>query len=94
MHQPILLNSTESAVGFCDAEVDIDTPHGVYNWSETEVGKNVTNVCVFNTTEQYGLARRRCARARQWDDYYGDQCITETTYRIQRLGEVRVTVIR
>jgi len=49
---------------------------------------------VYNTTEQFGLARRRCASARQWDNYYGDQCITETTYRIQMLGEVSVTVVR
>ena len=93
-HQSIHLNSTVSAVGFCDAEVDINTPHGVYNWSETEVGKNATNKCVYNTTEQFGLARRHCASARQWDNYYGHQCITETTYRIQMLVEVSVTVVR
>ena len=74
--------------GFCDAEADIDTPHGVYNWSETEVGMNDTNVCVYNTTEELGMARRRCAGPRQWDDYYGRQCITRNTFRIQSLGNV------
>ena len=85
--------STVSAVGFCDAEVNIDTPHGIYNWSETEVGKNATNRCVYNTTEQFGLARRHCASARQWDDYFGDQCITRNTHRIQRINEVSITVV-
>ena len=88
-----VFNSTVSAVGFCNAEVNIDTPHGIYNWSETEVGKNATNRCVYNTTEQFGLARRRCTSPRQWDDYYGDQCITRNTHRIQRINEVSITLV-
>ena len=50
-------------------------------------------MCEYNTTEQSGMARRHCANPRQWDVYYGDQCITRNTHRIQMLIEVGVTVV-
>jgi len=51
---------------------------------------NDTNVCVYNTTKEHanGMARRRCASPGQWDAYYGGQCITRLTFRIQSLLDV------
>ena len=60
----------------------------MYNWSETEVGMNDTNVCVYNTTEELGMARRHCAGPGQWDIYYGGQCVTRNSFLIQALIDV------
>jgi len=75
---------------FSDAKANIDPPYGVYNWSETEVGMNDTNVYVYNTAEELGIARR-CANPEQWDVYYGGQCITRNTFLIQTLIEQPIT---
>ena len=74
--------------GFCDAETNTDTPHGVYNWSETEVGMSDTNVCVYNTTEGLRMARRHCASPKQLDVYYGRQCISQNALLLQELIDV------
>ena len=73
--------------GFSNAKANIDPPYGVYNWSETEVGMSDTNVCIYNTAEELGIARR-CANPGQWDVYYGGQCITRNSFLIQTLIEV------
>ena len=70
----------------------MDTPHGVYNWSETEVGQTNTQPCEFGAVEASpnGMATRQCDSPRGWRDVNGGQCITRNTALIQQLGEVRI----
>ena len=68
----------------------MDTPHGVYNWSETVVGQNDSQLCEFNSTSEGGMATRQCEGPGIWREYYGGECITRNTFLIQMLGEVRI----
>ena len=81
-----------SVVGFCNYDGEMNTTHGVYNWSETEVGRNDSQECEFGAVAEVsdGMATRLCESPGVWSLYYGGQCITRNTFRIQQLGNVRI----
>ena len=76
-------------LGFCDYEQE-DTPHGLYNWTETEVGQTTTLECFYGSDEDVpdGMASRQCGGHRDWNEYFGLECITENTFILMRLANV------
>ena len=83
--------------GFCDLEVDVHTLHGMYTWIETAMGHNASSECRFGPEDDIGvnvtaMVTRMCSGPHQWTDYYGGYCITEVTFRIRMLGNVRSTI--
>ena len=81
-------------MGFCNYDGEVDTPHGIYNWSETAVGQNDSQNCEFGAVAQFpdGMATRRCESPGVWSLYYGGRCITRNTFLIQQLGDVRIII--
>ncbi len=77
----ILDPSSYIALGFCDFETQ-DTEHGLYNWTETTVEDSSTLQCALacNETAQRGTAERQCGSQGQWQNYYGEDCTTRTTF--------------
>lgn len=70
-----------------------ETPHGNYTWRETEAESNFSSPCVFGAEdgvdESMAVATRRCAGPHEWEMYYGGYCITEITFRLRGLANVR-----
>lgn len=81
--------------GFCDHELNFvtDSPdRGKYNWNETEVGKENTQICDYGTvSEDSGNARRNCIAHSQWGLYDGSECITFATLQLRLISQVGIT---
>ena len=73
-------------IGFCDYDLQEDTPHGTYNWPETEVNQNSTLECAFGPDKEGGMATRQCSGLRQWSG--AAECVTENTFRLRELANV------
>lgn len=78
--------------GFCSSEI-INTTHGKYMWNETTAGETDEQTCLFGTKDglEGGKAKRFCMLHDMWDVYDGSACVTEVTYRIQKIAEVHTS---
>ena len=79
-------------MGFCEYEPLVEVPHGVYSWSETEVGNVVDLPCFYPDLFAMGnvtySVSRTCQSHRTWGVYSGGNCITLTTFKFQNLTRV------
>ena len=69
--------------------------HGIYNWTEVEVGSTSSHSCFYPNRNdpnnaQNASVSRNCSGHRDWADYDSGGCISETTYRFQQLSQVHV----
>lgn len=81
---------TES--GFCNFE-ETDSNRGEYNWPETVAGKAVSLPCTFSGLNgPEAVATRVCnGSMQQWEMPILNECFTEVTSDIQRIGEVNLS---
>ena len=88
----VLLTVLHAENGFCNFEVT-DSNRGEYSWSETVAGRGVSLPCTFGGSNgPEAVALRVCNEAmRQWEVPILNECFTEVTGDIQRIGEVNFT---
>jgi len=73
-----------SGDGFCDyEEIDTVDRRGVYFWSESTVGSNITRACVFNPDL---IGFRVCIMHLGWADADLSNCITRDTLDLRMLS--------
>ncbi len=80
-----------SSEGFCDSEINNTVSHGVYSWTETEVGNNNSFLCFYknlNALNSSATVVRRCSGHRIWSAYNSGECISETTFAFQQISLV------
>jgi len=81
-------------MGFCESELNDEVIHGVYNWTETEVGETDRIQCFYkniNAPNSTANVSRRCRSHREWADYDEGQCISVITFRFQELLDVNLS---
>ena len=88
----ILLTVLHTENGFCNFEVT-DSNRGEYSWPETVAGRVVSLPCTFGGSNgPEAVATRVCNEPmRQWEVPILNECFTEVTGGIQRIGEVNFT---
>ncbi len=80
-----------SAVGFCDYELNADSAHGIYNWSETEVGDVVNLSCFYDnqdetTNSNTAGVSRLCLGHRNWSEIDIGECISFVVFGFQQVS--------
>ena len=88
----ILLTLLLTESGFCNFEVT-DSNRGEYDWPETVAGRAVSLPCTFSGLNgPEAVATRVCNESmRQWEIPILNECFTEVTSDIQRIGEVNLS---
>ncbi|XP_064384592.1 deleted in malignant brain tumors 1 protein-like isoform X4 [Halichondria panicea] len=80
--------------GFCDSEINNTVLHGVYSWTETEVGGKNSFLCYYrslNAPNSTATVARICNGHRMWSTYTPGECISETTFEFQRISQIGIT---
>ncbi len=91
MHCVVFSCSLVSAVGFCDYELNADSAHGIYNWSETEVGDVVNLPCFYDNldaTNSNPEVSRLCLGHRNWSEINTTECISGVAFGFQQVSIV------